>query len=479
MDQDLINKLLERDEGQAFECKRIQKKPSEVLPTICAFANTDGGLFIYGIADQKHFSGKDRLLGISEDPNNCDELLKLIARNLVPPLFKVEHKYLEIFNSKGLPDKILLVWVDVSKTVHSLVSGQTYMRRGAQNNLLTHEQAMRLQYEKGTITFEAELVKNISIDKLDATSIQTFRESNKSEERDGLKFFAKNGLAEENADKIYLNNAAVLLFAENPSIALKRKCGITITHYFGTARTPSGNPNFRRPPFTIESPLLAQIEQAYKYVSENALPMKLQGATFKRLQIPEFVIQEAITNAVIHRDYSIQDNIHIRIFDDRIEIESPGWFAGFVTPDTLLDERFARNPIIERTLKKMPNPPNLDIGEGVNRMFREMRKKNLYSPLYLSRDYTPHSVCVILFNEEKVSYWDIVDKFLIENRTITNRQFCEISGLDTLKASELLKKWRKQQLLEKVESNKSKRMTAYAKPANKGFGRASLLGGLF
>ena len=88
----------------------------------------------------------------------------------------------------------------------------------------------------------------------------------------------------------------MLLFHENPSIALKRKCGITIIHYFGTKKVASANPNFRRPPFTIEGDLLNQIEKAYNYVSENALPIKLEGATFKRLKIPEFVVQEAVTN---------------------------------------------------------------------------------------------------------------------------------------------------------------------------------------
>ncbi|MBF0489368.1 MAG: putative DNA binding domain-containing protein [Candidatus Omnitrophica bacterium] len=477
MDTNLVDQLLENDEGQAFECKRALKKPSEVLATICAFANTDGGLFVYGIADKKHSSGKERLTGVSEESNNCDELLKLISVNFVPPLPKVDHRYVDILNLKGTADKVLLIFVDASNSVHSLMSGQTYIRRGSQNNILTHEQSMRLQYEKGTITFESDIVKDVSLSNLDQNLIREFMAYNKSEEKDVPKFFLKNGLAEEREGKVLLNNAAVLLFSDNPSITLKRKVGITIIHYFGTMRTASANPNFRRPPFTIEKALLGQIEEAYQYVSENALPIKLEGATFKRLKIPGFVIQEAITNAVIHRDYSIQDNIHIRIFDDRIEVESPGWFPGFVTPDTILDERFARNSIVERTLKKMPTPPNLDIGEGVNRMFREMYKKNLYAPLYLSRNHTPHSVCVILFNEERITYWDMIDKFLSENKIITNRQFCEISGLDTLKASEIFKKLTKQQLLEKVGT--SKRKMAYSKPTAKKFGRESLLGGLF
>lgn len=477
MSEEYIEKILTNEEGQTFECKRVLKKPSDVLSTICAFANADGGLLVYGVADRKQSSGRERLTGVSESPAHCDELLKIISANFVPPLPQVDPLYLDIVNAKGQQDKILLIFIPSSKSVHSLSSGETFFRRGSQNNRLTHEQAMRLQYEKGSITFESELAEKVSFKMLDQAAVEEFIRHNNSEENDFFRFFLNNGLAEEKEGKIILNNAAGLLFADNPSIALKRKCGITITHYFGTKRVASANPNFRRPPFTIEGPLLRQIEEAYKYVSENALPMKLEGATFKRLKIPEFVVQEAITNAVIHRDYSIQDNIHVRIFDDRIEVESPGWFPGFVTPETILDGRFARNSIIERTLKKMPSPPNLDIGEGVDRMFREMHKKNLYYPLYLPRDYTPHSVCVILFNEEKVSYWDMVDKYLAENPSISNKQFCEISGLDTLKASEFLKKWTKQQLLEKIGT--CKRKMAYRKPTTRKFGREALLGRLF
>lgn len=477
MNESTVVKILSIAEGQTFECKRVLKKPADVLPTICAFANTDGGVFVYGLEDPKKSLGKDRLKGISEAPNNCDELLKLISNDFVPPIPKVETQYIEVVNTQGQNDKLLVVFIDASRSVHSLRSGQTYIRRGSQNNLLTHEQSMYLQYEKGAITFESELARKVNLNKLDPKRIEEFMSFNKSEEKDILKFFANNGLAEEIDGKIYLNNAAVLLFAVNPFVSLKRKCGITIIHYYGIKRVPSGKPNFRRPPFTIEGPLLKQIEKAYEYVSENALPIKLEGATFKRLKIPNFAIQEAITNAVIHRDYSIQNNIHIRIFDDRIEVESPGWFAGLVTPETILNDRFARNPIIEGTLRKMPNPPNLDIGEGVDRMFSEMDKKNLYLPLYLSRKYTPHSVCVVLFNEERVSYWDIVDKYLSEHALISNKEFREITDLDTLKASEFLKKWTKQQLLEKVGTSKKK--TVYKKPSAKKTESSHLLGELF
>jgi ATP-dependent DNA helicase RecG len=473
MTQKTIETLLSMDENQTFETKRALKKPSEVLPTICAFANGDGGVFVYGMADKKHCTGKLRLTGINEGNSNHEELLKLIASNFTPPLPNVIPRYFDITNTQGTNDKLLVVAIDSSKAVHSLMSGQTYLRRGSQNNLLTHEQAMQLQYEKGATSFESETAEDVSIEMLDKTIVDEFMSHNKSKENDIGKFFVKNGLAKEKHGKIFLNNAAVLLFAENPSVVLRRKCGIKIVHYMGLTQISSGKPNFHRMPFTIEGNLLLQINKAFEYIKDNALPVMLEGTAFKRLKIPEFVLQEAIVNGVIHRDYSIQDNIQIRIFDNRIEVESPGWFPGFVKPETILNERFARNPIIERTLNRMPEPPNLDIGEGVNRMFNEMRKKNLHEPLYLSRKDTPHSVCVILLNEEKIGYWDIIDKFLSQHRQVSNREFCELTGLDTLKASELLKKWTKQKLLEKTGD--SKKTTSYKKPAQEGPKQIDLL----
>ena len=89
----------------------------------------------------------------------------------------------------------------------------------------------------------------------------------------------------------------------------------------------------------------------------------------------------------------------------------------------------------------MPDPPNLDIGEGVNRMFHEMDKRNLYLPLYYPRQYSPHAVRVVLFNEERTTYWDMVYKYLEKKGRITNRGFRNISDLGTLEASEFLKKW--------------------------------------
>jgi ATP-dependent DNA helicase RecG len=237
---EIITSILSTEEGQTFECKRALKKPADVLHTICAFANTDGGTFVYGLEDPKKASGFDRLKGISEANDNCGELLKLIAGNFIPPLPNIVSRYVEIVNTNKKSDQLLIIIVNPSKNVHSLHSGQTYIRRGSQNNILTHEQAMQLHYEKGFTSFESEIA-DISIDDIDKQNIEKFMYFNKSQDKNLLRFLVNNGLAKKKNGNILLNNAAALLFTTNPFIALKRKCGITISHFLGTHINPSAN----------------------------------------------------------------------------------------------------------------------------------------------------------------------------------------------------------------------------------------------
>lgn len=190
-----------------------------------------------------------------------------------------------------------------------------------------------------------------------------------------------------------------------------------------------------------------------KVVRES--PPKLVGASFlPTIMIPEWAFQEAVTNAVIHRNYFLEDDIQIRFFDDRIEIESPGAYPGHITPQNIRNERFARNPMLQRTLNRFNNAPNLDIGEGVDRIFKVMSDSNLYDPRYSLVSEKPNSVLLTLYNMQKIEYWDTVSNYLDDNFTINNQETREITGIqDSPKVSRLLKKWVDDGLLERVESD--------------------------
>jgi len=101
----------------------------------------------------------------------------------------------------------------------------------------------------------------------------------------------------------------------------------------------------------------------------------------KIISNPPEAIWEVVANAMIHRDYSIADDIQVSIFQNRIEVKSPGRLPGFVTKDNYLDVRYSRNPKIVQTLARYKSPINKDLGEGLNTAFEKMRFWKLQSPI--------------------------------------------------------------------------------------------------
>ena len=112
-------------------------------------------------------------------------------------------------------------------------------------------------------------------------------------------------------------------------------------------------------------------------------------------EYPEFAWYEGLVNAVTHRDYSNNgEHITVKLYDDRLEIASPGKLGGFVTIDTMTTKRYSRNPQIARVLHEFGIVRELN--EGVKRIYREMREFYLKDPIYSEPDQ--HSVLLVLDN---------------------------------------------------------------------------------
>lgn len=150
------------------------------------------------------------------------------------------------------------------------------------------------------------------------------------------------------------------------------------------------------------------------------------GHGLESIEYPEETLHEIITNAVLHRDYSIAADIQIRIFDNRVEVESPGKLPGHVTVDNILDSQTARNPKIVRLINKFPEPPNKDVGEGLNTAFAAMEKLRLKSPVIKEQDT---SVLVIIKHEKLASPEEIVIDYMKTHESIRNKEGRDITGI--------------------------------------------------
>lgn len=135
----------------------------------------------------------------------------------------------------------------------------------------------------------------------------------------------------------------------------------------------------------IEGPIPHMINEARDAVLDQ-LPTRRALTGSGRFEpvplLPLTTWLEGLVNAVVHRSYSHSgDHIRVEIFDDRLEIESPGRFPGiFDLSDPLQVRRFARNPRIARTCAELDF--GLERGEGIRRMFNEMKLAGLVDPEY-------------------------------------------------------------------------------------------------
>src|SRR6202040_4041624 len=120
----------------------------------------------------------------------------------------------------------------------------------------------------------------------------------------------------------------------------------------------------------------------------------------------------------------LADDVHVRIFDNRVEVESPGRLPAHITPKNILKERFARNGNLVRVINKFPNPPNKDVGEGLNTAFEAMRRLRLKEPLVEQRE---SSVWVTLKHEKLATPEERILDFLRRNDEINNSKAREIT----------------------------------------------------
>jgi ATP-dependent DNA helicase RecG len=340
-----LEKLLSRPESRQLEFKRVGNKHGRILETICAFANSDGGLLVIGVGDAKELKPGERperrLWGIEENAEAFDDLQRLVMQRFTPP---IESNFLDWSEVQctlrgGRPGRVVMLRVSKSDKVHSVYGGSTWTRMDSSNRQLSAAEILELSYRRGVKSSEADPLP-IDLRLLETATWQTFVTSRGVRNGTFAEQLMRLGLATEANGVVLPTKAAVLLFADEPGSLLAAhgaRADVRVLVYDGKAATPTATPNYRKQPRTVRGPLIEQIDKTVRLVlDEIAQGVTLTGSGFKaRHAYPERVVKEAIVNAVIHRDYRLNRDIFIRIFDDSIEVESPGTFLGPVNAMTI------------------------------------------------------------------------------------------------------------------------------------------------
>lgn len=463
---DLIAKILNiPEETQTIEFKRLngEKVVSKIIQTIVAMANTDGGVIIFGVEDPEKtkLKGVDRIFGIEENKELFDSIFHEI-KNIIPPISNLKPDLINVEEGKTM------ALLNIPKATESFfsINNEIWIRLHKSNKKLTPYEVVKLSYAKGFEKADKELV-DIDFELLQTSYFEDWRKSRNIGAGKIEDILFQTGLSRKNEDgTIKPTRAAVLLFAQFPSDLLDTKCSVRVIQLRGTIETFGETPNYLETPKTINGPIIEIIKKTQEYVlGLLKLGIAIRSGFVNTYKIPERAVKEAVTNAIIHRDYHMKRDVEIRIFEDRLEILSPGLFPYNITKTNIGYVRAdgERNNLLVKHLREFPEPPNLNLNEGVRSMRSEMEKQNLYPPIFFTYPLYEDSVKVVLLNENQPTEWEKVKKYLEKNKYIDNKTARDITGVVQLHVmSRLLKKWTEKGLLLKIEvKSKSPRDTKY------------------
>jgi ATP-dependent DNA helicase RecG len=411
-----LQEVLSYTEGHFLDVKAKEIKPSRLTRTVSAFANADGGEIYIGIKENSlPFPHKWDGFANPEQANGHLQAFE----SLFPLGEDFLYNFLSHPNHTGV---ILQVIVRKTKGVVKASDGIPYIRRGAQNLPVdTAAKLALLERNKGITSFENEPV---SIDLTTVCNSETVIKFildvvPTSEPEIWLK---KQELIKENKPTI----AGVVLFADLPQAILPKRTGIKVYRY-KTSQEEGTRDTLVGDPISIEGCAYNVIKEAVTITKDIINSVQIVGTKgLEQVTYPTETLHEVIANALLHRDYAIADDVHVRIFDNRVEVESPGRLPAHITPKNILRERFARNGNIVRIINKFPDPPNKDVGEGLNTAFEAMRSLRLKEPVISERD---NSVLVQIRHERLASAEDIIMEYLENNHMITNRVARGLTGI--------------------------------------------------
>lgn len=371
MDKLKLNALIAGGEDSFTEFKRDVTQRTDFADEMIALANTEGGRILVGVEDD------GSIVGVS-DVRQTEQSIINIARDNCNPALNVT------INSVAVNGKIVLV-VSVPRRIgppHEDNSGRCYLRVGSSKRLASPEERARLLQAAGLIHFDETPVFRTGLDDLDLDAFGAYYERIYSQPfsvaevplarmLENMRF-----LVEDLEGNSCLSVAGLLLFGKRVQDFMYY-ARISAVRWAGLE---AGEDIIDR--LEITGCLSDQIEHAEAFCRRNTrLSTHIESARQEDIyQYPRPALREAIVNAVAHRDYSlIGAQTLLYIFDDRIEIRSPGSLPNSVTLENVRTHYSkARNELIARVLFNMGYVNTL--GSGIPRIIRLMREQGAPPP---------------------------------------------------------------------------------------------------
>ena len=457
-----IEDILSREEGQTFDRKSVRIKPKDLAVTMIAFANADGGDLVVGITD-----GKKEIEGVDGDENILNEIRRT-PFDFCAPSVNAQIEMVPCVDRTGQDNHVLVFHIEPSLRVYANQADEVFLRVGDKSKKLSFDERFQLMNDKGQSCYEETAVYSAGLDDIDMNLVDDYCQK-LGYSKSSMEFLIENhGYVVEKNGMLHPTVVSLLLFGKKPQDFLPR-ASVRFIRYEGTEEKTGTEMNVIKD-VIFEGPVREQIDKSVAFLATQIKERTYLGADGKfvtEVEYPEFVRQEMIVNACCHRDLSITGtDIQVKLFDDRLVVESPGNLPGLVRPDNIRHTHFSRNPRLARYLKTYKYVK--EFGEGVDRMCREMEADGLLPIKYYKNDFILRAVAwsknakdagsdkvatssdkVALSSDKVAIKWsDVKEKcspntikileHLAQNGSISNAVAREITGLSSPGARKIL-----------------------------------------
>jgi ATP-dependent DNA helicase RecG len=378
-----ISNLLSRGPNQTTAFF-LEPQVETLAETLVAFANADGGTILIGITPQGEVTGEV----LAEDV----EAILSRALGLCRPPVATE------WGQEELPlGTVVHISAARSPELHSLADGRVLIRHGPENRPLGGDAIRQLAATKSSGDFESEPVGGAAREDLDDEIIQEYLEKRSERGRRPASgsvddhLISIGALTPDGTPTV----SGLLLFGKQPQEFLSQS-GIVFVRFVGIEpRGKDGLAGYGRR-VELGGALARLLESAWNVIWEEmrvgAVVVGLQRE--EQPEYPSFAVREALVNAVAHRDYRLSGRrAEIRMFEDRLEVISPGGLPGYITVDNIVEEHFSRNPRLVAGLFQWGYIEEL--GLGIDRMIEEMMQRGHPAPEFKA---TPYTFSVVLRN---------------------------------------------------------------------------------
>ena len=417
-----LSRLLTQPEGQYFERKSLWHGPpghrtprdrrevrDQIAECVAAFANADGGTLVLGVEDDGTPTGHGY-------PDAAVEaMLQTPARRLNPPQAAGKR-----VSWQG--HELLVFEVDAAERA-VMVHGDGFPRRVHDEVIQESEGVINAIKARGrSESIELDPAPGVGIDALDADLLARAQQGAGLSDISPADYLVERRLADYRGDTLVLRTGALLLFANSPRHIDHPNAGVRVFRVQGTERLTGARHNVHELP-RIEGALPRVIERACETISGLIRKSaKLHDLFFREMpEYPTFAWQEALVNAVAHRDYRAHGrSVEVWLYEDRMEVTSPGALLPEVDVERLKQREpvhYSRNPRMTRVLAELALMR--EQGEGIPRIFEEMERSWLRLPELHARE---HTFTIVLRNQPILQTPDPEWVRFVEGLPISTRQ---------------------------------------------------------